>query len=343
VNDTGGVATIVSPRRDERTLVDVWAWQDETVMLWRRAVHPRRGVAHDVLAFARSGTVHAVQRAVDARPTPAPELAGVLDGPVAEDVGDAGAGLHGWLRWRPAPGGRPSEPIIELDRGHEWWLDRPATSLGTVEGCLRVDDATIDIDGWTAIGEERRGVAPVDLPPGPLDRPWTVLPQRLWLRALLARPHGPETLTYACDASGRTELLAGWTSTSGSTGVHDDEVVLHWWPGTRRLRWAELADPAGGGRMCLEAVTAVPAAAVGGLGSPWPLAGWVGADAVRRLRRRTGGGAADGTAAGGGLDAVSHHVLAEAVGVSGRCRAVVEITALGAHDPSGLSGWTAGA
>jgi hypothetical protein len=331
----------VAPRLDERTLVDVWAWQGDTLVLWRRSVHPRRGVAHAVLACARPGSLHVVQRAGGSSPPPGPQRAGELEGPAAWDVGDAGAGLEGSLRWRPTAGGPVTEPIIELDRGHEWWADRPATRLGTVEGALRVDDATIDLDGWAAIGEARRGVVPVDLPPGPLDRPWTALPQRFWLRVVLARPEGPATLTYAADAAGRTEVLATWTSTAGTTEVGDVGVTVEWWPGTRRLRRAELADPAGPGRVTLEPLRAVPAAAVGGLGAPWPLAGWVGAEAVRRLRCTTDGTPADPPTRRG-LDAVSHHVLAEAVGGSGRCRAMVEITALGDHGPSGLSGWTAG-
>jgi hypothetical protein len=189
---------------------------------------------------------------------------------------------------------------------HEWCSTGPASSLrDQVEAvtCGRAERhdraSTTRSSSWWLRRVWRRapgggGSLPTCLP-GRWTDLTTVLPQRpVAAGAGGVVPTGPRRFTYACDAAGthRAARPGGrpdppgrcrWTATqvelcTGGTGHAQTSGAIR----------SPALDPVTPGRRssCVSRRwCAVPAAAWGAWEPPWPLAGWVGADATRRLVR----------------------------------------------------------
>lgn len=292
-----------------------WAWTaDGRVASLRTCEHPVRQVRHEVLALLHEGQAEVVQRSTHL---------GVLAAP--------------WPGMSPALKTAFGQPRtarrLIIEHGADTLFDTrddvvPISMTGAVEmdtGDFALDDTTGGVmrTSW--------GIAPVDVPTPPTTRPASALPQRLWFRATFHREATAVHVVVFEDEHGA--VVHSSVEGLGETApMASGPLTLVWRPGTRRLERAVVTvDP--GDPITLTSIVTVPTALLGGLGADWPLGAWVGDAAVARRSHPLDEPLE-------GLAGVEHEHLCAVDGLPGCTRAIVELTALGPHAPSGLTGWT---
>lgn len=336
---------------NRRLLYSVWAWTEEALVLARCSDHDGRESIHELFAASVAGPVEVLHRATHHpqathrqlgtfhKPPSITELADQPAGPdghsdLVWDLGDPGLAMTSGMniRLRPAAADPPApETLMSIDPG-TWVADDHILYRGEASAFVERDGTRWTADRAECMALLSWGVAQFDGPQAPLERPPDPLPQRLWFRVLLPAGEGVAAAIVE-DASGARIHHAAWGDRQGDL-LPPGPLDLEWVPGTRRLARATLADvPSVGDRVTLTPLVTVPGALVGGLGSDWPLGAWVGDDASSRRRHPT-----DRLLTG--LAGVEYEYLCAVEGVPEVTRAIVTLTALGPHEPSGLTGWT---
>lgn len=296
-----------------------WAWTDDGLLLERHTVHPVREVQHEVMAFVTGTGITVAHRSGPAEGS-LPPFVGALDVAV-----DAQLGPKSQLRRRVLLG-----PLaLEVD-------ERISVAAAMAQGAVTCQGTASPFTDATAVVRQSTGIAPLDLPLPPLSRPPHPLPQRLWFQALAPTEHGAVwAISIVENAAGErlhAEVLHATASPGPPSAV--GALTLDWAPATRRLARATVADVgARGAAVAFTPARTLPTAFAGGLGGDWPVGGWVG-DAAAACRHLPV------DVSPPGLAGVEHVHLCEVEGLPGCTHAVVEVTALGPHEPSGLSGWT---
>lgn len=286
-----------------------WAWSDDGCLLsQRRVVHRHGALVHAVDALVSPAGVEVAHRS------------GTGPGFVAPPV--RGAAAVAGIARSSARQSRMDGSILARDL---------MLSAGSIlpGGPLRFEGHTLDLDGWSGVVLTSSGIDVPDLAPGPQVRPLDALPQRFELMILVPAADGILLGLIEQDGSGATRVgqLQRVAAEPGDLAL----VAVDWDPGTRRARTVRLSGDHG--EIVLRSVSVLAGSLVGGLGSTWPVDGWVGDAAHRRLRVPLG-------TSGRGLAGVQHEHLCAVEGIPGADRAILTVTALGAHGPSGLTGWT---
>ena len=321
------------------------------------ALYPVREIVDGALTIVRAGRQHTVRASGRLTPAAPATQVGPLRVEVVEprcslrlvldDDADLGVAADLTFTATDSPHALPARPAR---RTAVPTFDLPTmTQPGTWSGSIVVDDDQVRIDEVAGVRDRVWGARPFG--DQPLGAPRRELPQLFWLRLAVPTARGMYSVAVAEDAQGRRWINA----VHGPDGPlptpapapdrtwRDARVAIEWIPGTRRWASLDLAlHPWQGDAVHIavrpDAGTEALARALGYADPVWAHATWkdelaIGRESwavaaldptdVRHLHRWTWGAATvDGSATG---------------------PALVEVLAVGPHEPSGLTGFTDGA